>query len=133
MINVSRHLRKIMDRFRPRYPRVRIYTKSVIDAIDEKTGEIKWLEGLTVGRSIKIYLGSMIPGLKKIARNYGIELKEAHVRDDLIELLIHEHLHAAISMAGVPEATDAEEHIVSKIAIEAAEEVREMSKIPEDF
>lgn len=121
MVNVRQHPRQ-----------VRFLTKGSPVRID---AELHWrMAGVTYSGDLDVFLGSIRPALKVHAKEYGIELKEAHIRDDLIETLIHEYLHFAVDDITIEEplykrGTVEEERIVERIAAEAAEEIREMPRL----
>ena len=75
-----------------------------------------------------VFYRAIVPGLKQRAEKIAIELQEAHVKDDLIETIVHESLHVALDKVDVP-GTSGEEAVVDKISREVMEDVRELPRI----
>ena len=88
-----------------------------------------------------IFLPETMQSLWFMARKRGIELKEAHVRDDIIETSIHESLHAVMAVEGISRdlefryggdwqaAMQDEEFMVDKITQRVMEDIRELPRL----
>lgn len=77
-----------------------------------------------------VFHRAVIPALKLRAEALGVELSEGHIRDDIIETIVHEALHVSLDKIDVP-GTPGEEAFVDKITKEVLESIREVSSIPE--
>ena len=77
-----------------------------------------------------VFLPEHVRSLMIRARRHGTELKEAHIRDDIIETIIHENIHAWLAV-DVPEASGSwhEEKVVDKITREVMEDIRELPAV----
>ena len=76
-----------------------------------------------------VYLEAHMLRLKRDTRKLAIQLKEDHVRDDVIDTIIHESLHAAIAVLGrtpgpPADPLDTEEEKVLKITDEIMHDIR---------
>mgnify|MGYP001601770602 CR=1 FL=1 len=76
-----------------------------------------------------VFYRAVVPSLKMRAERLGIELKEAHVHDDILETIVHESLHVALDKIDVP-GTPSEEAIVDQISKDVLAEIREVPQIP---
>lgn len=100
-------------------------------------------ETLPTGHSA-IFLAAHAASLKRDAQKLGISLKEAHVRDDVIETMLHESMHATLASEGIRAALErdlerrgygwewarkAEEEAVDSITQEVMEEIREQPRL----
>lgn len=87
------------------------------------------LGGLTESGEIHVFLGSHVESLRRQAVARGIELKEAHVRDDIIETVVHESMHRALKRIDAPLGKQTEEWIVDKLTEEVMHDIREEADI----
>jgi hypothetical protein len=103
-------------------------------------GETYTFGGKLSGASF-IFLPEHTAYLKEYAWMKGVELKEAHFQDDVVETMLHESLHAAIVAGGAGRAiaedfyrrgyprnwaVDAEEAVVERITKETMKDIREL-------
>ena len=86
MLRVRPHVRR-------RAPRQRVSGKSGIRPVHH--GARGETYTYPAGQSI-VFLPETTRALSAYAKIRGVELREAHFRDDVIETMIHESLHAAI-------------------------------------
>lgn len=111
------------------HPRaVKIFTAPKLVYIDDQP---YYRRGFTSETGdMDIYPGSIAAALRDLAKEHAIELKDSHIKDELIETLIHEYLHSTIrSEVTIHKGTVEEERIVEQIAAEAADKVRELPRL----
>jgi hypothetical protein len=110
---------------------------------DLETGKIHHrIGGVHRTGRINIYLGSTVMSLEARALELGRELKEAHVRDDVIETIIHENTHRAIyrvhgivpggQVFGLPWKPENEEKVIDRITQEVMKRIREEPRLEVD-
>lgn len=114
---------------------------------DPVTGQFLYRLGGTFPRvsqardkKLGVFLAAHIPSLKQRATRTGVELKEAHVRDDVIESIVHETMHETVRAEGIWDelvvrfgdpftASQAEEVLVDRLTQEVLEDVREEPRL----
>ena len=128
-IRVCRHLRR-------RAPRQEVL---IISPRSNRRGETTRQSGHSV-----VFLREHKVSLEAYAKNYAITLKEAHFRDDVIETMVHESVHATLAVKGIRRnieadfsrrgydlrgARNAAERRVDKSTQEVMEDIRELSRL----
>ena len=138
-VRVRHHVRRVNRRA----PRQSVKMKKPVPVYVPHEEEM-WLgQTSRTGQSV-IYLEAHTRGLDEAAKIFALKLKEAHYRDDVIETMVHESLHSAITVTGMRRKMEkdfirrgygwdwerkVEEAVVEKLAIEAMEDVRELPRI----
>lgn len=126
------HVRPYLSR--RRLPPQRIALPDELPIVGSARGE-------TTDKGSLVFLPAHTEALKEYAWVHGVELKEAHFRDDVIETMVHESLHEAMRSNGTREAIQidfarrgypwhwarqAEEQVVEKITKETMRDIREL-------
>lgn len=128
-VRVTQHLRR---RRQMPAPRIVIKSSAKIPHIRKALGRTKIPSGQST-----IHLKSNIDRLKRDTKLLAIRLKEAHVRDEIIDTLIHEALHSAIAIygrpgvSGIPGAQkNPEERLVTIITEDIMKDIRTIPEVP---
>ena len=113
------------------------FSPKVYALVDEKGKVVAYRLGVTNfpvfsdQSEVDVFYYAVVPSLEMKARRAAIELKDAHVEDDIIESIVHEGLHLALAKIEIP-GTVTEEAVVDRISVEVMEGIRQLPRLKDE-